>query len=87
MKPIFNSESSNWSFNKENCWAVVQNRQAVRTALGTSTFTDLATVRQDEINELVKSHLDCEARYGRKLHPAARNQGVTQDGQDDDDCT
>jgi len=65
----------------------VQNLQVVRIATGTSAIIDLATVQQDKINELVKSHLDCEARYGRTLHPAARNQGLTQDGQEDDDCT
>ena len=41
---------------------------------------------QEEFNALLRCHRDMENQRGTEIHPAARKQGFTDEGKEDDDC-
>jgi hypothetical protein len=48
--------------------------------------SEFSTSKQDEINGLMKRHLDVEERLGTEIQPAALGQNFSQAGKADDDC-
>jgi hypothetical protein len=48
--------------------------------------SEFSISKQDEINSLMKRHLDVEERLGTEIRPAALGQNFSQAGKADDDC-
>lgn len=59
-----------------------------RIELGQDPLSSLEPIlaKQDEIDALVKLHMEAERIAGSHIHPAARLQNFTSDGKVDDDC-
>ena len=48
--------------------------------------SEFSISKQDEINSVMKRHLDAEERLGTEIQPAALSQNFSQAGKSDDDC-
>jgi hypothetical protein len=48
--------------------------------------SEFSISKQDEINSLMKRHLEAEERTGTEIQPAARGQNFSPVGKADDDC-
>jgi hypothetical protein len=60
---------------------------AQRRLLRDRSFLSESTIaNQEEINQVLKAHVDAEENAGAEIHPAARLQNFTLEGKADDDC-
>lgn len=59
-----------------------------RISLGQEPLSPLAPsmIKQDEIDALLKAHMEVERLAGCQVHPAAQIQNFTSEGKADDDC-
>lgn len=59
-----------------------------RISVGQEPLSSLAPsmIKQEEIDALLKEHIEIERKAGCQIHPAARNEVFTSEGKADDDC-